>query len=387
VLVPLLVCLIVLLALGGAERLARDRTWRDIPIRIHVNGTRAKSTVTRLIWAALTEAGIPAVAKTTGTAARVLLPDGREVPVRRRGPANVREQLACLRLARRAGAQAVVVECMALDPFLQAVTERDMVRATIGVITNVRFDHAEVMGSDLNAIAHTLANSIPAGGVLITGAVEMAPLFRERAALQHARVVVAEGVAPGGWMAEDQALALAVTRQLGIQDDVALLGFARAPRDPGAVRRGTLDLPGGRATWTDATAANDPESLGLLLGDGDDWLGRARLPVDAPHDHVERTRVLVYNHRDDRVPRLVAFADRCREFRQADRLAITGDRPPWTVRRRLGRIARPNPAQFVGAGALPAWIRAHAPGAALAFCGNTRGLDVPRLLGEAASRD
>ena len=88
------VCLLVLLALGLAERVARDRALAALPIRIHVNGTRAKSTVTRLIWSALLEAGIPAVAKTTGTAPRLLLPDGREVPLRRRGPANIREQLA-----------------------------------------------------------------------------------------------------------------------------------------------------------------------------------------------------------------------------------------------------------------------------------------------------
>ena len=33
-------------------------------------------------------------------------------------------------------------------------------------------------------------------------------------------------------------LALAVTRQVGIEDAVARVGFARAPRDPGEVRHG-----------------------------------------------------------------------------------------------------------------------------------------------------
>ncbi len=90
-----------LLALLLWERRARDGALAAIPIRIHVNGTRGKSTVTRLIAAALREAGIRTVAKTTGTAPRIILPDGSERPVRRRAPASIREQLWVLREARR----------------------------------------------------------------------------------------------------------------------------------------------------------------------------------------------------------------------------------------------------------------------------------------------
>ena len=144
---------------------SRDRALAGLPIPFDVNGTRAKSTVTRLVWSALREAGIPAMAKTTGTAPRLLLPDGREIPLGRRGPANVREQLALARHARRLGARAMVVECMAIDPVLQHATERQMIRATIGVITNVRLDHTEAMGRDLETIALSLSNTIPERGV------------------------------------------------------------------------------------------------------------------------------------------------------------------------------------------------------------------------------
>ncbi len=369
----LLLCLIVLLVLGGAERLARDRAWRDVPIRIHVNGTRAKSSVTRLIWAALLEAGVPTAAKTTGTAPRVLWPDGREEPLTRRSPANVREQLEFLRAARRRGARAVVVECMALDPSLQRVTERDMVSATIGVITNVRFDHAEVMGADLDTIAGTLANTIPVGGVLVIGARAQAPIFIRGADALGTRVVVA-AEAPEDPVAENEAVAIAVTRELGIDDAVARRGFARAPHDPGTVKRGTVGLPGGTAAWIDATAANDPESLSLLLRGDAGWAGHAK-------------RVLVYNHRDDRVPRLAGFAEQCEAFVAADRLLITGTLPPWTVRRRLGRLPRRHPVAFVPPAAMAEWIRSNAAGAALAFAGNTRGIEVLRLIEEAAADD
>jgi poly-gamma-glutamate synthase PgsB/CapB len=385
----LLVCLLVLLALGVFERVARNRALRQLPIRIHVNGTRAKSTVTRLIWSALLEAGIPAMAKTTGTAPRVLLPDRRDVPLQRRGPANVREQLAFLRQARRAGARAVVVECMAIDPDLQHVTERQMIRATIGVITNVRRDHTEVMGRDLASIADALANTIPAGGVLATSAFSFTPEFRSHATRLRTSLVVADALrdVPGGrgagarWLTEDASVALAVTRQLGIDDDVARAGFSRAPQDPGAARQGSSPLPHGLLRWLDAAAANDPESLAILLEEFEPWHG------GPPDQRGKHPRILVYHHRDDRGPRLECFARHCTAFASSDRLVISGARPPLTLWKTVTGGRAPGTTEFVGTRRLAAWLVAHASGAALVVCGNTRGLDVPRLLEEAACRD
>jgi poly-gamma-glutamate synthase PgsB/CapB len=386
VLTPLIACLIVLLALGIAERLARDRAIRAVPIRIHVNGTRAKSTVTRLIWSALAEAGVPAIAKTTGTAARILLPDGREIPVTRRGPANVREQLALLRLARRSGARAAVVECMALDPFLQQVTEREMIRSTIGVITNVRLDHTDVMGPDLPSIAAVLANTVPAGGVLVAGPSAFAPPIRQTAAAVGTRVVETapdtgrDGAQRGErWLREDVALALAVTRELGIEDAVAHRGFARAPQDPGAARHGRAVLRRGVIRWLDATAANDPESLDLLLEEFGPWHEAMDERADG------RARVVVYHHRDDRAARLGCFADHARAFAVSDHVIVTGARPPLSVWRRLVRERPAGGATFVASADLPDWLAARAS-ATVVFCGNTRGLVVPRLLEEAAAR-
>jgi gamma-polyglutamate synthase len=380
----LILCLLVLLALGAAERLARDRDWRDVQVRVHVNGTRGKSTVTRLIWAALREAGIPALGKTTGTAPRLLLPDGREEPLRRWAPPSIREQLAAIRRARRLGARAAVIECMALDPMLQYVSEREMVRATIGVVTNVRFDHEEVMGATREEIASTLANTVPRDALLVAAPGPFLPIFESRAAALRTRVVVAAAPAEHDagrepWDQENRALALAVTRQLGVDDEVARRGFDRAPLDPGSVVRGACRLPAGVAHWTDATAANDPESLALLLDSFTAWSG--------PRGQAPDARVLVYHHRDDRGSRLVAFARRSAAFAEADRVVVSGARPPLTVWRQARRCRGGKPLEFVGGADLAGWLRGHAAGAALAFCGNTRGLDVTRLLQEAASRD
>src|SRR5712691_7943190 len=68
------------------------RHLRAVPVRIHVAGTRGKSTTTRLIAAGLRAGGRRVVAKTTGSQPRLILPDGSEAAWPRRGPASVREQ-------------------------------------------------------------------------------------------------------------------------------------------------------------------------------------------------------------------------------------------------------------------------------------------------------
>src|SRR5262245_30405572 len=95
----LLLIALVLSVLGVLELIAHRAALLKIPIRIHVNGTRGKSSVTRLIAAGLREGGIVTCAKTTGTLARMIMPDGSEYPVFRPAGANIIEQLRIIRTA------------------------------------------------------------------------------------------------------------------------------------------------------------------------------------------------------------------------------------------------------------------------------------------------
>ena len=88
----LCVLFVALIVWGALENYRHRQNLKRIRIRIHVNGTQGKSSVTRLIAAALREAGLVTCAKTTGTLARMILPDGREVPIFRPAGPNVIEQ-------------------------------------------------------------------------------------------------------------------------------------------------------------------------------------------------------------------------------------------------------------------------------------------------------
>jgi poly-gamma-glutamate synthase PgsB/CapB len=354
-----------LVALGVWERRSRDRAHHRIPVRVHVNGTRGKSTVTRLIAAALREDGRRTVAKTTGTAARLILPDGSERAVRRRAPASVREQLWFLREARRLGADAVVVECMAVDPALQEISEREMLKATIGVITNVRADHADVMGTAPDDVARALAHTVPAGGVLVLGERRVVEPFEERARALGTRVVRAREPDPAieaatwlPWQRDNLAVALAVTRELGIPDAAALGAMARAPEDPGAL--------------TVRTAAIGPDSLERIL------------------DGVRREGgcLFVFNHRTDRPLRLRQFAEGRVWKGPGVSVLITGDPPDWRTRTSVGLAIGPARVAFTPARLLGRALRETLGGDAhvetVVFCGNTRHLDVEAAIAASA---
>jgi len=308
--------LAILIALGGAERAALARARRRVRIRVHVNGTRGKSTTTRLIRAALAEGGLVSFGKTTGTAARFILPDGTEETVVRRASANIREQIGFFHRARRLGAEAIILECMALKPEFQWFSEHGIIQSTIGVITNARLDHVEEMGRSPEEIAATLGNTMPEGAVLVTGDKIVAHVLAEKASRIGTEIALATPLEPPlrvsgdpAWWAEDAGIALEVAKRCGISESLALKGMRRAMPDPGAARE-VFPWPGIAAL--DASAANDPESLLELI---DEDGGRSR-PL-----------LLIYNHRADRAPRLESFL-------RADLpglLVITGDRPKRDV--------------------------------------------------------
>jgi gamma-polyglutamate synthase len=379
-------CLLVLLALGVMERLSLARARRAVAIRIHVNGTRGKSTVTRLVAAALREAGVPTLAKVTGTAPRLILPDGTERPVRRWAPANIREQAWVLRQARKTGARALVAECMAVRPDLQWTSERDILQSTHGVITNVRLDHTDVMGATIDKIARSLANTVPRHGVLIAGDKRAVPILAARCAQAGCRLVVANAPArdlattdrtergiDGSLGDENSAdpvsVALAVTRELGIDDATAVRGMGAAAPDSGAASRGTTVVGGRAVTWLDVTAANDPESTDLLA---------AIQPPLQPREAV----LCVYNHREDRPERLATFAPSSVVFTSAAVVLLTGDRPSLPLSRRVRRSCAGD-VRFVPrselAGAIARVAAAHPRITRVVYCGNTRGFVRPRL--------
>jgi len=320
----LLLMIVTVLAILAAEWLVHLRALNQIPIRIHVNGTRGKSSVTRLISAGLREAGYSVLGKTTGSDPRILDLAGKDRKIHRLQQASIGEQVRFLRYFGQFKPQAVVLECMAVQPQYQWITEQRMVKSTHSVITNARMDHVDEMGYKLSDIAKSLANTIPFGGTLYTAEQTQLDIFKQITEQRHSNLIAVtdETISPADLEGfnhiehpENLALSLAVCESLGISREQALVGMRKAQPDPGALRVWQLQLDGRRFTFVNAFAANDPQSTKTIWKMIKDYPGLS-------YEHV----CAFLNTRSDRISRTGQLLDLILDEIQPDTLFLRGER-------------------------------------------------------------
>ena len=330
-----LACLAYLAWLVLEARLARKHRSRLRHV-IHVNGIRGKSSVSRLIDAGLRAGGFRVMTKTTGTCPAVIRVDGQETPLRRHGKPSIKEQLKILRMAASQNAEILVVECMAVLPEYQKISEDKMLRSDIGVITNVRLDHLEEMGATLDEIAAALSNTVPRGGALFLGESSYLDFFAAKARDKNTRVI-----APDSATLEDQdidfaeniSLALAVCGNLGVDRATALKAMRQYRRDPGSFSIETAtDARSGRSlTFINALAANDPASSERILE-----------KVETQALMTKGQKILLINNRHDRPARLLQFVEfAVKHEGRFDRIAAAGDCRPLMRRELIKRGIAP----------------------------------------------
>jgi len=311
-----------LFGIWEAYKLNRDLS--KIPIRIHVNGTRGKSSVTRLIAGGLREKGIVTCAKTTGTLAHMILPDGSEYPVFRPGGPRLIEQVRIVSIAASYNAQALIVECMALQPNLQWLNEYKLIKSTHGVITNARADHLDVMGPEEKDVALALAGTTPLKAKLFTAEDQYLPVFVQ-AANEHETQLISVGDDDIAAIKEEEmarfsyvehkenvALALRVCLDLGIDRETALQGMWKAAPDPGVMTVSHIRFFGRRIYFVNGFAANDPESTERIWN-----MTLERFP-DAGK------KIFIVNCRIDRPNRSEQLGTKCVKWKHADHYLLIG---------------------------------------------------------------
>jgi len=290
------------------ERRDYERRLNKLKIRIYVNGIRGKSTVTRLIAGVLREAGIQTLAKTTGSAAMVILPNGEEIRIERRSSATIMELFNIAKKHLKKDTEAIVFETMALFPANQIASQDLLVKGNINVITNVREDHQDVMGESLEEIADTMSLIIPHDGILITA--EDRANLRERLA-KNAEARGSRSVyADPSWVTErdlagfnylsfreNVSIGLAVADLLGIPRSTAMRGMWNARPDVGVVNIQRTMWKNKEILWIPLFAVNDREST--------------IISVDAlrPYYGQDTTRIGILNNRYDRADRAMRFAN------------------------------------------------------------------------------
>ncbi|MDR1786227.1 MAG: hypothetical protein LBR23_07195 [Spirochaetaceae bacterium] len=356
-----LAALILVFALLAAENLLVGAARKKLSLVILVNGTRGKSTVTRMLHCLLREAPgfAPVFGKTTGSAAMLLLPDGTERPLRRICGGNVREQRNCLIGAAFSGAKTLVFECNAVKPELQKITARWLV-PDIMVVTNVREDHADALGKPEQA-ARVFAQVPPKNSVLITSDRAFAHIWEEEAPRRGYRLCLhsPEEALAGDRFPENTACVLAAAACLGLDRRKAEGAAKNYAPDPGEFtvlswkedsRSGPSPAGAGRTVFfADARSANDTASTDALLQAAEGTLEGAGARRGSCAG-----RVFLLVNREDRPDRTAAFAEylaaRCTG---SDGCVVLG-RAPAAFRNKLKRAGlKP---VYLGAGAKSADI-------------------------------
>ncbi|MCW8960982.1 MAG: poly-gamma-glutamate synthase PgsB [Ignavibacteriaceae bacterium] len=300
----LLILFLIVSVYGIVEFALHQKRILSIPIRIHVNGTRGKSSVTRLIGAALREGGIKTITKVTGTYPRLVLEDGCEVDIYRKTDPNIIEQLSIIKLAAQRKAKAIVMECMAIQPQYQWITETKMMHSTIGLITNVRLDHVEVMGYTLPEIANVLGKTIPRNQHFFTTENQTLNQLEKISKKQNTVLHLAnsDSVTDDEMNSfnylehkENVALALLVCEHLGIERNIALRGMYKAIPDAGVLKLSKVNVFGKSIKFYNAFAANDPQSTLMIWQQIKDEIGLIEFKIillNSRKDRLDRARQL-----------------------------------------------------------------------------------------------
>ncbi len=267
---PLLVFLTltgVWLAYLVVERVLLDRHRGAVPLRLAITGTRGKTTVTRQLAAVLGEDGRKVLAKTTGSEAAYLYPDGSIQEIHRLGAPSIIEQKRLLRRGAKLGVDVVLAEVMSLHPENHRVEVQQILKPHLVLVTNFRVDHTEAQGRTRGEEASVLALDVPPGARAFVPEVEWEEGFHELVAGaggEVVRVPSGESRPPEGFggFGANLDLVWAAARSLGVKEGVIREGLRQAQEDVGALKSWRYTHAETREPWllVSAFAANDPES-------------------------------------------------------------------------------------------------------------------------------
>ena len=264
----LFIIVLLVLIFGIFEFKIHNKYLLNIPIRIHVNGSRGKSSVVRLIAAGLREGGLKTYAKTTGTSPRIIDDKGEDKYIHRLRSASIGEQISLIRYFSKLNPDALVIECMAVNPQYQWVSEQKIIKSTIGVLTNVRPDHLDEMGISMNQITKSMSNTIPFNGIMVTSEDKKVDILTNISKQRNTEFYLADVEFKNNDLnnfqylehSENINLALKVCELCGIKKEIAMNGMKKCKPDPGALTIWNIQDNNRTFKFINAFAANDPAS-------------------------------------------------------------------------------------------------------------------------------
>ncbi|MCD6346966.1 MAG: hypothetical protein J7L96_06035, partial [Bacteroidales bacterium] len=233
VLIGLLLSLFVLYLSGLlVESEIHNRRLRAVPFRISVTGTRGKTTVVRMVAGILRQAGYTVLAKTTGTEAKYILPDGSEEPIKRIGLPNILEQKKLIKKAAELKVDYLVTEIMSIHPENHYAETHKLIKPHFTIITNFRQDHLDEVTQEHDMDSMYLNDVYPGSRVILH------PEGKEKWRMRflnklNIKPIVPE-VDPG--LSDNKLLANSFGESMDIAPETIKEGIEKAKMDRGSTR-------------------------------------------------------------------------------------------------------------------------------------------------------
>lgn len=246
----------------------------QVEIRILVTGSRGKSSLVRLLHAALSAHGIPTYAKTTGTAAFEIDVESVQHETKRIGQVSILEILEATKRAfsHSTKPRAMVIECMAVSPLLTKILSHQMFKPTIVVITNALLDHLEEQGKTREEIAESLFLAVSSSTKFVITA-DAYPsnisVYEKLSTENQVQLKLASTDEVHGKQIENLshqhpaniAMALGVGEILGLDTSQSLYGMKQTTIEPFDREFSRIQIQSKTFTFFDLGSINDTDSL------------------------------------------------------------------------------------------------------------------------------
>jgi len=202
---------------------------KNIKLVIHVNGTRGKSSVVRMLDEVFRQNGYRTFSKVTGTLPMYRDCNGNEHHINRNA-VTILEQKTILKRAAKDLAEVLIIECMALKDTVQEHSEH-ILKADIAVITNVRTDHLEIMGTSKDEIARTMFKMTSKKQTIIVGDCYLKELYPDSDIIcaDHNHTLENE-------IKENTNIVLEIVQQLGLDVEKSITAIQLSKKDVGSKR-------------------------------------------------------------------------------------------------------------------------------------------------------
>lgn len=258
-----------------AESIVYNRRLKRIPLRITVSGTRGKTSIVRTLASVFRAHGIKVLAKTTGSEAMYILPDGSLEEIRRKGLTTILEQKRLIAKGVKLNVECVITEIMSIHPDNHKVETYKLIKPELTILSNFRPDHTDVVGESTHEISELFVNDIFPGSKIIIPEEELNEFIlkgiqQNRAVLITTKTGISNELNLPESVYEQQIPAnldtvITTARYHGIPDEIIIRGILDTQLDIGQFGIFRFDSPDRKVWFVNAFAANDPVSTLQLI--------------------------------------------------------------------------------------------------------------------------